>query len=584
VELSSGFFKRRLQDRLAADDRGNAPSAPPTRFVASEDVLLAIPDDAEFVRQAYLYFLRREPDLDGLQYFSEAILNRGRQSVVDELKESSEAREMGHADQTQNVDLPAINFAEERAQDRRMLALSGPFELTGLLTIAGDDAFVSALYEGALGRAVDPEGLAHHLAQLSQGVSRDALTQGLALSPEARAIGRPFTWQGQPWPPLSRVNRIRRTVRRLLSGAESPAATPLARHQDRVHERLLHRLADERETLAGIERSVADLQQALDDLRSKLVTSAHLEALPAYLESLTQKQEGTARSLASLTTDLTKELQQIRDDMIAAAKRTAALPARTSVLAGDNVVATEVNGFIVGVPGEEWRLAAFHAFRGVLEPGLTRRFTESLAPGMTVVDVGANVGMYTLIAGRAVAPTGKVFSFEPTPRTFAILKDNIQVNGMLETGLIDYRQMAVTDRRGTARLAVYRDNGGHNTLFADGPGPGFIDVETIALDDALAGVARVNVIKIDAEGAEPLIWNGMGQILRKNPAVKVFMEFAPSLLARAGQDPGEFLDRLAADGFRIQRVHDESGALMADTRESLCRAFSANILLTRGAA
>jgi FkbM family methyltransferase len=267
------------------------------------------------------------------------------------------------------------------------------------------------------------------------------------------------------------------------------------------------------------------------------------------------------------------------DELVAAARRAGSQ--RTAVVAGDNVVVSEVNGFIVGVPGEEWRLAAFHTFRGVLEPGLTRRFTESLAPGMTVVDVGANVGMYTLVAARGVAPNGKVYSFEPTPRTFAILKDNIQVNGLLESGIVDLRQTAVTDRRGTARLAVYRDNNGHNTLFAGGAGPEFVDVETVALDDALADVARVDVIKIDAEGAEPLIWNGMTRTLQRNPAVKVFMEFAPSLLSRAGQDPGAFFDRLVADGFLIQRVHDENGALMNETREALCGAFSANVMLTR---
>jgi hypothetical protein len=76
----------------------------------------------------------------------------------------------------------------------------------------------------------------------------------------------------------------------------------------------------------------------------------------------------------------------------------------------------------------------------------------------------------------------------------------------------------------------------------------------------------------------------MSKTLRLNPAVRVFMEFAPSLLSRAGQDPGAFLDRVVADGFRIQRVHDESGALLDETREMLCAVFSANVMVTRAAA
>ena len=721
VSLSARFYKQRLQDQLAVDDRGDAPAQPPTGRIASEDALLAVSDDAEFVRQAYLFFLKREPDLAGLHYFSQAVASAGRRAVADALRDSAEGRlarnptpdpppvdpadlpfeltqllgiagdeafvaalyeetlrrpvdpaglahhlarlsrgvtresltqALAVSAEAQRIDRtftwsgqpwpPPVSLAAERAQDFRILARGRPFELTDLLGIAGDEAFVSTLYEEALCRPVDPEGLAHHLALLSQGVSRDSMTQSVALSAEARRAGRPLTWNGHPWPPASRAHRVRRALWRLL-GTESSSAGPQALREHQVNERLFHHLTATRKKLAHVERvvaglppivdelrselvtptqleaqrthleslvqkqgemarsvashttdAVAGLQQAVDELRSQLATPAHLEPLQTCLQSLVQKQEETNRSVASLAGAMTEELQGIRvsqatlragtDELIAAATRAAAMPARTAVTAGDNVVASEVNGFIVGVPGEEWRLAAFHAFRGVLEPGLTRRFTESLASGMTVVDVGANVGIYTLIAARAVAPAGKVYSFEPTPRTFAILTDNIQVNGLLESGLIDRRQAAVSDRRGTARLAVYRDNNGHNTLFAGGTGPEFVDVETVSLDDALAGVTRVDLIKIDAEGAEALIWNGMSRTLRQNPAVKVFMEFAPSLLHRAGQDPGAFLDRLAASGFRIQRVDDQTGALTDDTRESLCGVFSANLMLTRAGA
>jgi FkbM family methyltransferase len=561
VTLSANFYKQRLQDRLAVDDRGDARAHAPTKRIATESALLAIPDDAEFVRQAYLYYLRREPDPHGLQHYSEAVLEHGRQSVVNALWDSAESRQLRDPAPSE----PAANLAEDLAEDARVLAMGRPLELTELLGIAGDEAFVAALYEGALCRPVDPDGLAHQLARLSQGVSRESLTQGLALSPEARQVGRPFTWGGQPWPPASLGTRVRRALRRLLLGTE-PSSLHASRAQ-RVNERLLHHLAQERRRLASVERAISVLTHRQDE-------AGRLEEsfASAISEELTRVRAGQAA------------LQAGTDDLIAAATRAAAKPPRAAVVAGDNVVACEVNGFIIGVPGEEWRLAAYHAFRGVLEPGLTRRFTASLASGMTVVDVGANVGMYTLIAARAVAPDGRVYSFEPTPRTFAILKDNIQVNGLLESGLVDCRRMAVTDRPGTARLATYRGNGGHNTLFPGGSAPEFTDVDTVTLDDALAGVPRVDVIKIDVEGAEPLVWNGMSRTIRQNPAVKVFVEFAPSHLSRAGQNPGEFLDRLAADGFRIQRVHDQNGAVADETRASLCAALSVNLMLTRAGA
>ena len=151
------------------------------------------------------------------------------------------------------------------------------------------------------------------------------------------------------------------------------------------------------------------------------------------------------------------------------------------VCAGDNVVACEVDGFILGVPGEEWRMAAYFAFRGVMEPGVVALFKKLVKPGMVVVDVGANVGIYTLEAARLTGVEGKVYSFEPSPRIYAILKDNIQVNGFLEHGLTCARDVAVSDRAGISNFYVHPDNSGHSTLFRDEGAHEQIDVQTISL-------------------------------------------------------------------------------------------------------
>ena len=261
---------------------------------------------------------------------------------------------------------------------------------------------------------------------------------------------------------------------------------------------------------------------------------------------------------------------------------TAVAAPRAVVPIGQNVVATEIDGFIVGIPAEEWRLVAYHVFRGLLEPGVTRRFCETVRPGMVVIDVGANLGLYTLYAARHTGPSGRVHSFEPTPRMFSILRENIQINGLLETGLVQLHQAAASDRSGKARFAVYAGNNGHNTLFPDDRNGTFIEVDTIPLDDALAGEARIDVIKIDAEGAEPRIWAGMRSILERNPSLRVFMEFAPVLLRRAGHDPAQFLDEIDRAGFTIERMAEETGEQIPGSRESLLDVVSVNLLLTRG--
>jgi FkbM family methyltransferase len=251
------------------------------------------------------------------------------------------------------------------------------------------------------------------------------------------------------------------------------------------------------------------------------------------------------------------------------------------VLAGNNVLVTEVDGFIVGLPGEEWRLAAYHAFRGVPEPGVARRFQSLIRPGMAVVDIGANVGMYTLYAARLLATRGKVYSFEPTPRTFQILKDNVQVNGFSELGIVELRQAAVSDSVGTAQFAVFADNCGHNTLFFDGDSVQQVSVSMVTLDHALDGETSIDIVKIDAEGAEPFILRGMRRILNRNPGIRILLEFAPVHLRRAGIDPHQFLAEISSLGFHIHRIHDESGELMETHGPDLMDVFSANLELAR---
>jgi FkbM family methyltransferase len=251
------------------------------------------------------------------------------------------------------------------------------------------------------------------------------------------------------------------------------------------------------------------------------------------------------------------------------------------VHSGADVVITEIDGLIIGVPGEEWRMAAYHVFRGALEPGLVRAFKETVQPGMVVVDVGANVGMYTLLATRIVGTSGKVLSFEPAPRVRTVLRGNVQVNGFLESNIVELRSEALSDRRGTADFTVYPGDSGHSTLFG-GPADGErIQVATETLDNALALLARVDVVKIDAEGAEPFILDGMRGTLRRCPQMELFMEFSPSLLRRAGVDPADFLQKLRQMNLEILLVDALTGERRGASEDQLLNCYSENLNLHR---
>ena len=249
--------------------------------------------------------------------------------------------------------------------------------------------------------------------------------------------------------------------------------------------------------------------------------------------------------------------------------------------AGPDVIVTEVDGFLLGVPSQEWRLGAYYALRGLPEPGMTRLFASFIQPGMVVVDIGAHIGIYTLFALRQLSGHGRLYSFEPTPKTFALLHDNVQVNGFLESGVVRLDHRAISDHAGTANFTAYPNNSGHNSLFS-GSTPGeSLTVETVTLDLALADEPKIDVIKIDAEGSEPFVLRGMAEILARNPGLRIFVEFAPEHLRRAGIEPLQWYEELSELGLRVQRVEDVSGDLLPVEADSLLNCISWNLLLTR---
>ncbi len=137
-------------------------------------------------------------------------------------------------------------------------------------------------------------------------------------------------------------------------------------------------------------------------------------------------------------------------------------------------------------------------------------FSQTIRQGDVVFDVGANVGIYTLLSSVLVGERGSVFSFEPDPRNLFYLKEHVRINSMKNVTVVE---AAVTDSSGAARFQ--RNLGspatGHLSPVGD------VNVKTISLDGFVfeQGFPGPNCIKIDVEGAEELVLRGAGNILRK---------------------------------------------------------------------
>jgi FkbM family methyltransferase len=206
-------------------------------------------------------------------------------------------------------------------------------------------------------------------------------------------------------------------------------------------------------------------------------------------------------------------------------------------------------GYYVMPPnGDRFLNLCLHRF-GLMGALQKRIYEKLLAPGMKVVDVGANQGLYTLLFSRLVGPAGHVYAFEPDASLFATLEDNCRHNQAANVTCYNYALGAGAETR---ELFHSRVNSGDNRLAASEK-PGWfykVVVQVTRADEPLAG-KRVDFIKIDVQGWEFEVLKGMPELWKQNPDISLYFEFWPFGLRRAGCDPAELLRYLQSSGFRL---------------------------------
>ena len=170
-------------------------------------------------------------------------------------------------------------------------------------------------------------------------------------------------------------------------------------------------------------------------------------------------------------------------------------------------------------------------------------FVSHLREGMTVMDVGANWGLYSLLISRAVGPSGKVYAFEPVPEIFARLKEHIALSNA--TNVIPV-PIALSDEKGTAKMSV---KGGGSSLFRR-VSDEFVEVQVERLDDfvELEKIERVDAIKIDVEGAELKVIRGADKTIRRDKPI-LMVEIQAATLQAAGTTPEELFETIVSYGY-----------------------------------
>jgi FkbM family methyltransferase len=217
-------------------------------------------------------------------------------------------------------------------------------------------------------------------------------------------------------------------------------------------------------------------------------------------------------------------------------------------------------------------------------------FESCLRPGMRVLDLGANIGFYSVIAAARIGREGRVIAFEPAPENIAILERNAQINGF---GQLQVVGKACSDKAERLTLRLNPRGKGLHTIGEAGADWGRLEIDTLVLDEYFADEQfQVDFLKIDIEGAEERALRGMRRPLSRSASVQVLTEVNPTALIANGSTPRSYLDQWRELGFEPRTVIDEAAArVLTPTREellALCerrplevKHWNCNVLLSR---
>lgn len=259
---------------------------------------------------------------------------------------------------------------------------------------------------------------------------------------------------------------------------------------------------------------------------------------------------------------------------------------------GDHLAITRLaNGLNCYIDTRDRYLVPRLLLDGYADAYLTSYFDAYVKTSQTVVDVGANIGYYSLLLAHRVGRKGKILAFEANPQLGSLIYRNFEANSYQDR--LTVVNKVVADKTGFVVLNTVGGYPGSSTIgqitdayaqkhFATlSP----VEVESVTLDAYFgADIPRIDVLKIDVEGSEAHVLRGARKVLERQEKILVFCEFNPPLLEFCGTRPLEFLQELRSYGFIIQTL-DLAGKLTtvpdAEIMET-CGGAHVDLVLTRG--
>jgi FkbM family methyltransferase len=189
---------------------------------------------------------------------------------------------------------------------------------------------------------------------------------------------------------------------------------------------------------------------------------------------------------------------------------------------------------------------------------LLQAFPDLVGDG-NILDIGANIGYTATVLARAIKPGCKVFAFEPEPFNFMLLQQTA-LQPEFENKIIP-QQCAVGAENGTIPLWVNLGHHGDHRVITERfrllhPGLTGVSAPLVRIDSFLENnQGKISFVKIDVQGYELAVCQGMQNTLRQNPNISVLLEFMPSAIRELGFDPSHLIDLLTECDFEIYLVH-----------------------------
>jgi FkbM family methyltransferase len=425
-----------------------------------------------------------------------------------------------------------------------------------LLEDGPDERFLDLAYRRVLRRGPDHGGLAHYGAMLRAGTPRREVAVDLVMADEHTSSIVDSGWLLVDMPEVPRRASFRQATKGAL-----PRSTVTALH-DELRSALL--ASDPIRQVEALVRDQADGER----LRELEVEVANLRQRQSLLLGQVGLSERPLRETGNDPDPTTEALKRRVTDALQGDR---GMAGTGTVPPGLIEVGTAVGSMLL--PTYDRHITPSLVASGSWEPDQAEFVRTRLEPGQTVIDIGAHVGFYTLLAAAAVGGTGRVLAVEVSPTNFPVLCANIARNNWHNVLPLNF---AASDHTGTVELTLSEENsGGSRAYRLDYVEPN-LTVPCVALDELLEPEVPIHLVKVDIEGMDHVALAGLRQTLERWKPI-VVTEFFPEWIEYLGSDPkgvladyealgyslailnhGDVVDCCAAD------VHD--AALTSDTR------------------